>query len=238
MRFYTKQPPCSCGIDLHARTMSVCILSQDGEVMLHRHMPASPDALLKAIAPYRDGMGIAVACLFPWYWLADLGAQAGLPCVLGHALSRKASHGGKATNEKIDSPKMAVLRRGGMLPQAAVSPAEMRATRDLLRRRLHLRRTRAALLAHLHKTHSQYNLPQIGKKSASTATRAGGAERFTDPAVPKSIAVDRALLGHDDQLRRAMELAVLQTAKHPDATTLSLLRTVPGMGESLRLVLL
>jgi len=35
--------------------------------------------------------------------------------------------------------------RGGMLPQASVSPAAMRATRDLLRRRTHLMRTRAEL---------------------------------------------------------------------------------------------
>ena len=59
MRFYTNQHPCYCGIDLHARPMYVCILSQDGEVVLHRNMPASPDALLKAIAPYRDNMVIA-----------------------------------------------------------------------------------------------------------------------------------------------------------------------------------
>jgi transposase len=238
MRFYTKQHPFSCGIDLHARTMSVCILSQDGEVMLHRNMPASPDALLKAIAPYRDGMVIAVECIFPWYWLADLCAQEGLPCVLGHALSMQAIHGGKATNEKIDSQKIAVLLRGGMLPQASVYPAEMRATRDLLRRRIHLMRKRAELLAHIHNTNSQYNLPQIGKKIAYKANRDGGAERFADPAVQKSIEVDLALIGHDDQLLRDMELAVLKTAKHHDATTLSLLRTVPGIGEILRLVLL
>jgi len=95
MRFYTKQHPFYCGIDLHARTMYVCILSQDGEVRLHRNMKASPDALLKAIAPYRDDMVIAVECIFTWYWLADLGAQEGLPFVLGHALSMKASHGGQ-----------------------------------------------------------------------------------------------------------------------------------------------
>ena len=51
MRFYTKQHQFYCGIDLHARTMYVCILSQGGEVRLHRHIPARPDALLKAIAP-------------------------------------------------------------------------------------------------------------------------------------------------------------------------------------------
>jgi hypothetical protein len=65
-----------------------------------------------------------------------------MPCVLGHALFMKAMHGGKATNDRIDAPKSAVLLRGGMLPQAYADPAARRATRDLLRRRLHLRRQR------------------------------------------------------------------------------------------------
>ncbi len=86
MRFYTKQHPFYCGIDLHARTMYVCTLRQDGAIVLHRNMQASPDALRKAIAPYRDHLVVAVACLFPWSWRADLCAQEGLPCVLGHAL--------------------------------------------------------------------------------------------------------------------------------------------------------
>ena len=51
--------------------------------------------------------------------------------VLGHALYMQAIPGGKATNDQIDSHKMAALLRGGMLPQAYVSPAERRATRAL-----------------------------------------------------------------------------------------------------------
>src|SRR5437763_2781717 len=160
-----------------------------------------------------------------------------MPFVLGHALYMKAIHGGKATNDTIDVQKIAVLLRGGMLPQASVYPAEMRATRDLLRRRIHLMRKRAALLAHIQNTNSQYNLPQIGKKIAYTANRDGVAERFADPAVQKSIAVDLALMGHYAQLLRDMELAVLQTAKHHDAHTRYLLRTVPGIGEIRSLVL-
>jgi len=74
---------------------------------------------------------VAVACLFTWYWLADLCAAEGIAVVLGHALSMKAIHGGKAKNDQIDAHKMAVLLRGGLLPQASVSPAPMRATRDL-----------------------------------------------------------------------------------------------------------
>jgi transposase len=238
MRFSTKQHPFYCGIDLHARTMYVCILSQDGEGRLHRNMKASPDALLKAIAPYRDAIVIAVECIFTWYWLADLCAQAGLPFVLGHALYMQAIHGGKTKNDKIDSQKIAVLLRGGLLPQAYVYPAAMRATRDLLRRRTPLMRTRAELLAHIQNTKSQYNLPEMGKKMAYKANRAGVAERFPDPAVQKSIEVDLALIGHYDQLLRDVALSILKTAKQHNAQTLYLLRTVPGSGELLSLVLL
>jgi len=41
----------NCGIDLHARRMYVCILHPESAILLHRHMPASPETFLKAIAP-------------------------------------------------------------------------------------------------------------------------------------------------------------------------------------------
>jgi transposase len=238
MRFYTKQHKAYCGIDLHARSMYMCILSQDGEILLHRNMKTSPEMFLKAIAPYREDLVVCVECIFTWYWLADLCAREGIPFVLGHALYMKAIHGGKAKNDKIDAQKIAVLLRGGMLPQAYVYPAAMRATRDLLRRRTHLMRKRAELLTHIQQTNSQYNLPEIGKKIAYKANRDGVAERFPDPAVQKSIEVDLALIGHYDQLLRDVELSILKTAKQHNAQTLDLLRTVPGIGEILSLVLL
>jgi transposase len=238
MRFYTTQHPFYCGIDLHARIMYMCILDQAGETLLHRNMTATPEALLKAIAPYRDQIVLAAECMFTWYWLADLCAEQGIPFVLGHALYMKAIHGGKAKNDKIDAHKIAVLLRGGMLPQAYVYPAEMRATRDLLRRRMHLARKRGELLAHVQNTNSQYNLPAIGKKIAYKANRDGVAERFADPAVQKSIEVDLALITYYDELLRDVELTLVKTAKHHNANTLYLLQTVPGIGKILSLVLL
>lgn len=238
MRFYTKQHQFYCGIDLHARTMYLCVLNQDGEILVHRNMPAGPEPFLKAVAPYRTDLVVCVECIFTWYWLADLCAREGIPFVLGHALYMKAIHGGKAKNDKIDAQKIAVLLRGGMLPQAYVYPAEMRATRDLLRRRIHLMRKRAELLTHIQQTNSQYNLPEIGKKIAYKTNRPGVAERFADPAVQKSVEVDLALLDYYDQLLRDLELAIVKTAKQHDANTLYLLQTVPGIGKILSLVLL
>jgi transposase len=238
MRFYTTQHPFYCGIDLHARTMYVCVLSQSGDVLVHRNMKTDPETFLKAIAPYRQGLVVAVACMFTWDWLADLCADEGIPFVLGHALSMKAIHGGKATNDKSDSHKIAALLRGGMLPQASVYPAQMRATRDLLRRRMPLAHKRAELLAHVQNTNSQYNLPAIGKKIAYKANREGVAACFADPAVHKSIEVALALITSYDELRRDVELTIVTTARHHDAHTLYLLQTVPGIGKMLSLMLL
>jgi transposase len=149
----------------------------------------------------------------------------------------QAIHGGQAKNDQIDAQKMAVLLRGGMRPQASVYPAAMRATRDLLRRRTHLRRKRAERLAHLQQTTSQYHLPEIGKKLAYQANRDGVAERFPDPAVQKSIAVALALINHYDRRLTALELALVKTAKADHAQTFSRLRSIPGIGKSLALVL-
>ena len=238
MRFYTNPHPFYCGIDLHARTMYVCLMNHDGEILLHRNMKAAPEPFLKAIAPYRDGLVVAVECIFTWYWLADLCADEGIAFVLGHALYMKAIHGGKAKNDKIDSQKIAALLRGGMLPQAYVYPAEMRATRDLLRRRPHLMRKRAELLAHVQNTNSQYNLPEIGKKIAYKANRSGVAERFDDAAVQKNVEVDLALITYYDDLLTDLELSIVKTAKQHDAPTFYRLRSIPGVGKILALVML
>ena len=235
MRFYTKQHQFSGGIDLQARTIYVCVLNQAGEVLLHRNLKAAPDPFLKAIAPYREDLVVCVEGLFTWYWLADLCAQEGIPFVLGHALDLKAIHGGKAKTDQIDAHKIAVLLRGGMLPQAYVYPAAMRATRDLVRRRTHLMRKRAELLAYIQNTNSPYNLPEIGKELAYKANRDGAAERFPDPAVQKSIEVDLALINHYDRLLTDLELYIVRTAIEHDAHPFYRLRSIPGVGKILAL---
>src|SRR5436309_432261 len=157
MRFYTQPHRFYCGVDRHARTMYLCILDSAGQVVYDQNLAAGPDAFLKAVAPFRDGLVVAVECLFCWYWLADVCAQEEIAFVLGHALYMKAIHGGKSKNDQIDAAKIARLLRGGTLPQAYVYPAGMRATRDLLRRRMYLVHKRAETIAHVQNTNSQYN---------------------------------------------------------------------------------
>lgn len=203
MRFYTQQHPYDCGIDLHARSMSLCLLDHQGAIVLHRNLAAAPEPFLRAIAP-RGDIAVAVEGLLTGDWLADLCAQQGIAFVLGHARYMKVLQGGKAKNDKIDAHKIAVLLRGGMLPQAYGYAAEKRASRDRLRGRHHLMRERAQLLAPIQNTHSPSHLPEIGKKIAYKAPRDGGAERFAEPSGQKSIEV--ALIDPYDPLLTELEL--------------------------------
>jgi hypothetical protein len=113
MRFSTHEHRFYCGVDLHARTMYLCIRDGNGQVVFDKNLAANPDAFLQAVAPFRDGLGGGVECLFCWYWLADLCARERIAFVLGHALYLKAIHGGKSKNDRIDAAKIARRLRGG-----------------------------------------------------------------------------------------------------------------------------
>ena len=238
MRFYTKTHTYYCGIDLHARWMYLCVLDQQGEVLLHRNLRACPEAFWKAIEPFRQDLVVAVECSFSWYWLADLCAQQRIEFVLGQALYRKAIHGGKAKNDKIDSHQIAVLLRGGMIPVAYVYPPQRRSTRDRLRRRTYFMRQRAERLTPVQHTHSPSNLPEIGQKIAYRANRSGVAERFPDPVVQTSIETDLAFIDFYDTRLSQLELFITRQGKGHDAHSFYLPRTVPGLGKILALTLL
>ena len=238
MRFYNRQHRHYCGIDLHVKTMYVCILDSAGQVLVHRNVKSTSEAFLEIVAPYRDDLVVAAECMFTWYWLADGCAAEGIACVLGHALAMKAIHGGKAKNDKIDSHKIASLVRGGLLPQAYVYPAAMRSTRDLLRRRLHLVRKRGELLAHIQNTRAQYDLPAFERRLAYPANRDGVSAHFPDPSVRKSVDVDLALIDQYDTLIVDLELTIVREAKRHDADAFHRLRSVPGIGKVLALTIL
>ena len=53
-----------CGIDIHARTMYLCILDQEGKILLHRDIKTEPVIFLKTIDPNLFLSGINQAVRF------------------------------------------------------------------------------------------------------------------------------------------------------------------------------
>ena len=53
MRFLTATAASYVGVDLHARTLYVCVLDQAGTLRLSKNLPAEPQPFLAAVAPFR-----------------------------------------------------------------------------------------------------------------------------------------------------------------------------------------
>jgi len=80
---YNKPHQFYAGVDLHARSMFVHILSAKGKTVFERDLPAEPDAFLDAVQPFRKNLVVGCECMFAWYWLADLCKGKRIPFVLG-----------------------------------------------------------------------------------------------------------------------------------------------------------
>jgi len=91
------------------------------------------------IEPYRHNIAVGVESTFNWYWLRDGCKKADIPFYLGHALYMKTIH----------------------FPLAYPYPEEMRATRDLLRRRHRFVALRAEGYTHIQNTFSQQAINDI-----------------------------------------------------------------------------
>jgi len=239
MRVYKAQHSYYCGVDLHARSLFVNILDDTGKTRLAQDLPASPATFLDAVKPYRQGIVVGCECMFAWYWLADLCERESIPFVLGHALAMKAIHGGKAKNDKLDAEKIAGLLRGGFFPMAYVYPKAKRETRDLLRRRSFFVRQRAQLIAHIQNTNSQYNHPPFDKKLTYKGNRNTQiVDRFEHLSTRLSITADLNLIESYDTEIASLETHLVKSAKIDDPSTFAFLRTIPGIGPILGLVML
>jgi transposase len=237
MRFYNDQHRHYCGVDLHTKRMYLCILDHQGNKLLHRNVRAKPHDFLSAIEEFRDDLVVGAECMFTWYWLADLCRNEKIRFILGHALYMKAIHGGKKKDDKLDSEKIARLMRGGTFPLSYVYPSEMRATRDLVRRRMFLVRRRSELLAHVQLMNQQYNHDPF-EKNLKYASNRDVLDRFAESGARLSVDADLKMVGHYDQLLKQLETKLIREAKLHDPKACSLLRTIPGIGKILSLVLL
>ena len=240
MNFYNRQHEFYCGIDLHANSMHVCIVDHDGHKQLHRNFQTrKPDRFLSAIDPFAT-QDLVIGCesTFNWYWLADLCRDQQLKFLLAHALYLKAIHGGKTKSDRIDSEKLAMLLRGGNFPLSYVYPRELRATRDLLRRRNTIVRRRSATLTHIQIVNHQENLPAFEKKISYKGNRDGISDRFDGDSLQKMIDVDVELVDFYDYQIQKLDLYLERHAKVDDPDAFFRLQSTPGVGRILAMTML
>ena len=238
MKFYTTLHKYYCGIDLHARILYVCIVDDQNNKLVHQKIGADKQALLDLIKPFINQIVIGIECMHCWYWVSDLCDEYNVDFVLGHALYMKAIHGGKAKNDKIDSYKIASLLKGGNFPLAYNYPKEMRATRDLLRRRTKLVQHGAQLKAHIVNTNSQYNYPALELNMKNKCVRDEFKSRYDDEVLQRNVSFDLVILESYALELKKLEYFLENKAKQHRADYYAQLRTVPGIGLILAMTIL
>ena len=240
MRCFT--PPAAtrfyAGVDLHARALFLVVLDHDGRVVFAKNLPANPDAFLRAVAPFRDGLLVACECMHCWYWLADACREQEIAFVFGHAWGMKAVHGQKTKCHRKDAEAIARLLKGGNLPPAYAYPKERRGLRDLLRARLRLVRQRAELYGHVHTARRQANLPPVSSDVKYKSKRAGCTADIADPFVRRRVETHLTLLEPLDTAIRRLEKEIEDAADQLFPAELAVLQSTPGVGKVLSLTIL
>lgn len=59
MRTYKQQRQFYCGIDLHSRSLYLCLVDHAGNKLLHRELPCEVERLDRVLAQYREGPVVA-----------------------------------------------------------------------------------------------------------------------------------------------------------------------------------
>jgi transposase len=99
-------------------------------------------------------------------------------------------------------------------------------------------RKRAELYAHIQNTRSQYNLSDYLGRIAKPQHREGITEQFDDPSVRKMIGADFAVVQAYDPIIARMERGIISMANNHNPVAYALLKTIPGIGRILGLVIL
>lgn len=239
MKYRQIQAAYYCGADMHARSTYICILDPAGHTLLQGNLPNNFDKFKQTITPFLPHVAVGVESTYNYYWLADGCKEAGIPFYLGHALYMKAISGHKNKNDRLDAQTIANLLRTNYFPEAYPYPKQMRATRDLLRRRHRLVRLRAEAFGHIQLVCHQHEVLDVNTLLVKDRHHRGELiSRFEQADTRKNIETDIALIESLDPLIAELEVQIRSQARYHNRRDFNSLMTIPGVGEILAFVIL
>jgi transposase len=181
---------------------------------------------------------VALESVGNWYWIADEIEAAGCRPLLTHAAKAKVMMGNVNKTDKLGARGLAQLLHLGSLPSVWLPPAEVRDERELPRTRMAFAAWRTAVKNRIHASLAKYAL--ITRDHSDIF--AGGGRAWLEQAVTQLPAETRRCvtqeLGLLDTLQehiRQLEKRIRQRTDHTPG--LQLLKTLPGVGDILALVI-
>ncbi|CAE6857304.1 IS110 family transposase [Paraburkholderia aspalathi] len=224
------------GIDLHSNNSVVSVIDETDRVVAEKRLPNDLTKIVALLAPWQAELaGVVVESTFNWYWLVDGLQAAGFTVHLAHTTAIKKYDGLKHSGDETDARFLAHLLRLDILPTGTILPPEHRAVRDLARKRMQLVRSQTShILAVENITARQY-----GNRITSNQVKRLDNESIDQMHLPEdvalavraNVAVIATLSSQIDVVEKRLHEKV---ASNPDH---ALLRTVPGIGQTLATVI-
>jgi len=221
-----------CGIDLHSNNSVVVVSDEEDRIVFNQRLPNDLRQIRAALEAHRaDLAGVVIESTYNWYWLVDGLMDAGYRVHLAHPSAIKKYEGLKHSGDFADAAYLAQLLRLGLLAEGYIYPREERGARDLARKRMQLVRYRTAQILSI----ENILIRQTGgrmkgeavKRLTTEQVEAFGFEPDVALAMEANRAVSQALGEQIEALERRLKERVRLRPEY------RLLKTVPGIGETL-----
>jgi len=147
------------GMDLHRRRSVLVRMSEDGRRLGMARIINSPAELRREIARAGKCPRVVLEATHGWYWAADTLAAAGAEVHLAHPLGVKAFSYRRVKDDVRDAADLADLLRMGRLPEAWITPPEVRELRELTRYRSRLVGLRTSCRNQVHGVLAKLGVP-------------------------------------------------------------------------------
>jgi transposase len=226
------------GCDAHKRYSQLEVQDPSARVVRRARIDHSRGALRTFFSSLPNGTPVALESVGNWYWIADEIEAAGCLPLLTNPARAKLLMGHVNKTDKLDASGLTTLLRLGSLPSVWLPPAALRDQRELPRTRMALCAQRTAVKNRIHSLLAKYALHP--EDSCSLYSQRGRV--WLETAVPslppetgRCLKQQLELLDFlSEQIAELEDRIRAQIALTP---TMQLLKTIPGIGDVLAIVI-
>lgn len=217
-------------IDAHKDYLQLAVLDKSAVLLLEQTVPADPEPLVEALAPFRPLRVVVETSPF-WPWLYDSLVPRGVDFRLAHAKQLRAIAQNAQKNDAVDARLLARMLHSDLIPQTYARPPRQRELLRLLRHRTALVRQRSGLAARIHSQLHQSRLSLSREKLLLKKTRIWLREVAWPQLEPEQRRLIKTHLRLIDVLNPMIHTLDRRIAKEAKAwPVVELLRSVPGIG--------
>ena len=225
------------GCDAHKHYSQLEIQDSSAHVVRRCRLDHARGTLHSFFSTLPHNTPVALESVGNWYWIADEIEAAGCRPLLTNPAKAKLLMGHVNKTDKLDASGLTTLLRLGSLPSVWLPPAELRDQRELPRTRMVLCAERTRFKNRIHSLLAKYNLspPEGSLFSQQGRTWLDSAIRELPPETARCLTQELQLL---DQL--SLQISELEDRIHELIAltpTMQLLKTLPGVGDMLAIVI-